>query len=1492
MPDAPAFDPSQPFEPVGGGGTAPPFDPSKPFEPVETPSYGALESAGEGYLKGASANWRDEVYGASKASGLPDVLGGFRAPIGAGRLAYEHMTGTRGPATEEYERARDEMRARERAMQQQHPYAFGAGELGGAAVSTLAAPGMAAETAAGRLGSAALTGAGYGAAAGAGEGEGLADTAKGAGTGAVAGAALGTVGAGAAETLSPLARQVGNAVRGWRDPDLEAGRRAVEGLRADWERAGPAFTNEEIAAANTAGLPRALINVGGERTRAIARSAVNTSPEARAAVQEFTQDTFETQSPRIAGFIRHITGGADAAADQEVLERAAAISSRRTYALAMRSGRKEVWNPELERLAQAPDIRQAILAGGRHEGNEAIISGAQKGRLNPFVLDDNGKLAFRDFGKSTAVPDIAFWDGVKKRLQDREGQLLRGGKDAAARQTGILRRQLVEQLDAAVPEYQIARRGAAAFFQAENALEAGQKFVTMTADIGQARRAVAQMGPVGSPERELFARGYASNLADRVERAGDNVNVLNSAFLNSTAARQKNNLGLGPGRANQLEALLRAERIVDRSRGILRGSDTAQKLFEMGLAGGATAGAEGLLNHDFNPSHVIGAALTVGLARRGAQVIDQRVARRVGEMFASQDPAILARGAKIAGRDPAILNALRQATGAFSRGATEGVETAGGQPKQGFEHGGDVYRASGGRVNPANIDHSPTEAQKEAGNYAKDHVSIHGLDIAIENAKGKKREGVGRDGRKWSVTMPAHYGYIKRTTGRDGDHVDVYLGPHIKSTRVYVVDQHDADSRKFDEHKAFIGFGSAAQVRHTYRKAFSDGRGNERLRHLTEMSVDGFKRWLANGDTTKPLKRAVGGRAEGGDVDEDPPLSNDDAALAASMTHWPEQPNPAQPYLDVARMAASTGLAFATGGLKGAGLDVLPDWMNTVGGVFQNPDNQTALGGVKVGAAYLQKPPFLPKPFEPAGVGKLNKQGEPVFGNSPSNRQAVKEGIEAGKSYGQLAEELGTTSGVIFHAAEDLGVKSKLPQGGQAKSFGEDTVSTQWVALPDGTMVRSKGDQPLARTVLSRDASGRPLTTEPFSTAGDDRILEAGAALNQPPSITAYHGSPHDFDRFDFSRIGTGEGAQAYGHGGYFAESEGTAKSYRDSLSDLKDRQLVGTDYKLPSWVAKKIESRNPIAINDVRTDFQGRLAEMKRQLADPSTPQPWNIEANIPGIENILSGLDHFEQGGKLAPPGRMYQVAIKASPEHFLDWDKPLSEQQGKAKDVLTKLRDDTLNDEGTQGSVLAGSLKDNPTAGQIIAGHKFAYGPEKQTEAFRQAGIPGIKYLDQGSRRMSDAQIAAEIKASQADLEYLHKMKGDQNQIADLEDRILRLNEQYKQPQSRNYVVFDDKMIDILKKYGLAGLTAAGAYHFQDKDIPQRARGGRIGGRIPGELTEANKHSHAEVGYVSSSPRAKQRCELCSKFIPAVQGGPACKKVVQPIAAGGWCRRFMKR
>lgn len=147
----------------------------------------------------------------------------------------------------------------------------------------------------------------------------------------------------------------------------------------------------------------------------------------------------------------------------------------------------------------------------------------------------------------------------------------------------------------------------------------------------------------------------------------------------------------------------------------------------------------------------------------------------------------------------------------------------------------------------------PTPAQAEAGNYKKGRVKVHGLDISIETAKGKERTGVGKDGKPWSVTMPAHYGDIKGTEGADGDAVDVYLGDYPDSDRVFVVDQIDPATGKFDEHKVVLGVRNRDAARRLYEGGFSDGSGRARMGSITPLSMSYFKEWLKGGKRKEPL---------------------------------------------------------------------------------------------------------------------------------------------------------------------------------------------------------------------------------------------------------------------------------------------------------------------------------------------------------------------------------------------------------------------------------------------------------------------------------------------------------------------------------------------------------------------------------------------------------------------------------------------------------------
>jgi len=278
--------------------------------------------------------------------------------------------------------------------------------------------------------------------------------------------------------------------------------------------------------------------------------------------------------------------------------------------------------------------------------------------------------------------------------------------------------------------------------------------------------------------------------------------------------------------------------------------------------------------------------------------------------------------------------------------------------------------------------------------------------------------------------------------------------------------------------------------------------------------------------------------------------------------------------------------------------------------------------------------------------------------------------------------------------------------------------------------------------------SGPIIDGELLSDTGRPSLAGAAVAAENAPTtgITAYHGSPHDFNRFDLSKIGTGEGAQAYGHGLYFAENEGVANSYRRKLSQ---------GYSDGIGMARE-------ALMLTGGDFEKAIAHVLR--GKDSYGKRWGNDPNrLPFgklYDDAVRELRLKPEG--LAPSGHMYQVKINASPEDFLDWDLPLSQQSEKVRDtVLSMVPENDRYPNSLQG-------KDAVLSLQASQPGKFLDRSEV-SPMLREAGIPGIKYLDQMSRAAGDG--------------------------------------------SRNYVVFDDSLIEILKKYGLAGgvLGASSLFDF---------------------------------------------------------------------------------
>lgn len=129
---------------------------------------------------------------------------------------------------------------------------------------------------------------------------------------------------------------------------------------------------------------------------------------------------------------------------------------------------------------------------------------------------------------------------------------------------------------------------------------------------------------------------------------------------------------------------------------------------------------------------------------------------------------------------------------------------------------------------------------------------LHGLHINIENPKGSMRSGKDPE-HPWTSIIPAHYGYIQKTEGADGDEVDVYVGDQPDSELVFIVDQCDAETKEFDEHKCIFGCLSVAQATELYSSGFGDGKGSDRLMTISPVHVNQFRDWLKSGDTKKPF---------------------------------------------------------------------------------------------------------------------------------------------------------------------------------------------------------------------------------------------------------------------------------------------------------------------------------------------------------------------------------------------------------------------------------------------------------------------------------------------------------------------------------------------------------------------------------------------------------------------------------------------------------------
>jgi hypothetical protein len=319
--------------------------------------------------------------------------------------------------------------------------------------------------------------------------------------------------------------------------------------------------------------------------------------------------------------------------------------------------------------------------------------------------------------------------------------------------------------------------------------------------------------------------------------------------------------------------------------------------------------------------------------------------------------------------------------------------------------------------------------------------------------------------------------------------------------------------------------------------------------------------------------------------------------------------------------------------------------------------------------------------------------------------------------------------------------------------------------------------------------------TEPERYQDGGRVGLARGALER--AIRAYHGSPHRFDRFDLRRIGTGEGGAAYGRGLYFAENEDVARGYRDRLSGGPDEVAADLQELLGDYGAARRmgleEARDPLAF----------LRKRAEQRVGPSGEGLRDIVGDV-GAANLLRDLAEEMGGGSgreiglwsrldsaLRAAGRparghMYEVDLRVDPDSLLDWDRSLDAQprgevvRGLVRDVVPRSarRSNPAVEYNLEEAMRAIALHGQDGVGLVDRPLGVA------STRLLEAGIPGIRYLDQGSRSGGAG--------------------------------------------TSNFVLFDDAPIEIVRRYARGGLA----------DAPGYSGGGRVEalGRGLGALVRA--------------------------------------------------------
>lgn len=332
----------------------------------------------------------------------------------------------------------------------------------------------------------------------------------------------------------------------------------------------------------------------------------------------------------------------------------------------------------------------------------------------------------------------------------------------------------------------------------------------------------------------------------------------------------------------------------------------------------------------------------------------------------------------------------------------------------------------------------------------------------------------------------------------------------------------------------------------------------------------------------------------------------------------------------------------------------------------------------------------------------------------------------------------------------------------------------------------------------------------------DIRVDRVEAPTEEKPGIIAFHGSGADFDEFKLDKINTGEGAQAFGYGLYFTDSEDIALFYKSAVRQAKDlREGYDVTYKgqpfknlgdTPEAEAQGeeyfavnaiIDSLNKVTTIRTRDLPQPELLQLAKEKAIQQVEQQIKSfgddisEIRLNHLNESLDTLKSVDVNDVSFSKGKTYQVKLDVTPDELLDYDKPFNEQSLFAQQAILKTLDEmTLDDAVNMGVDLYGP----PYNGKI----------NKNTEQMAIQEAQNLMLKDFSVVRfLNDWSVLRGAKNSGEELLEKNGIKG-------IKYKANRGPGARNVPEtgSDNYVIFDDKLIQIMKKYGIVGPIAVTA------------------------------------------------------------------------------------